>query len=99
MPNVPHRSAAQGAGEDGQTEGQPTWSQPGFLSIERAARWTDVSVRTIERWIGRGLPTYQAGPREKVLIRPVDIEAFLMRKEVPQVDIRALALEAAAKLV
>jgi hypothetical protein len=57
----------------------------GFLSLEHAAQYADVSVKTIKRWIERGLPKYQAGPRGKVLIRPNDIEAFLLRKEaIPQ---------------
>jgi hypothetical protein len=52
----------------------------GYLSIEHAGQWADVSVTTIKRWIKRGLPTHQAGPREKLLIRPADIQAFLAQK-------------------
>lgn len=52
----------------------------GFLTLEHAAEWGDVSVRTLKRWIERGLPKYQAGPRSKVLIRPGDIEQFLLRQ-------------------
>ncbi len=64
-------------------EGQQTIHAvtPGFLSLEHAADYADVSVKTIKRWIESGLPKYQAGPRSKVLIRPTDIEQFLLRKE------------------
>jgi len=54
---------------------------PGFLSLEHAAAYADVSVKTVKRWIEQGLPKYQAGPRSKVLIRPGDIERFLLRQE------------------
>lgn len=37
-----------------------------------------------------GLPAYQAGARERVLVKPMDIEAFLTRKEAPRADITAL---------
>ena len=62
--------------------------RPGFLSIPSAGQWCDVSPRTIKRWIGAGLPTYQAGPRSKVLIRPGDIESFLTRQQAakPELD-------------
>ena len=56
-------------------------SPSGFLSLEHAAEYADVSVKTIKRWIERGLPKYQAGPGSKVLIVPGDIERFLLRKE------------------
>ena len=62
--------------------------QPGYLPLREAAAWAGVSVRTMKRWITKGLPTYQAGPREKVLIRPTDIDAFLTRqqRQVPNLD-------------
>ena len=53
---------------------------PGFLSLEHAAEFADVSVKTVKRWIERGLPKYQARPGSKVLIRPTDIERFLTKK-------------------
>ena len=61
---------------------------PGFMPLDRAAAWSGVSVRTLKRWIGKGLPRYQAGPRSKVLIRPGDIESFLTRQqaEKPTLD-------------
>jgi hypothetical protein len=42
----------------------------------------------MKRWIKKGLPTYQAGPREKVLIRRTDIDAFLTRQhsQAPSLD-------------
>jgi len=67
--------------------------QPGYLPLVDAAAWAGVSVRTLKRWIGRGLPTYQAGPREKVLIRPADIEAFLNRRQSSQPDLNAMVDE------
>jgi excisionase family DNA binding protein len=62
--------------------------QPGYLSLSEAAPWAGVSKRTMKRWIKKGLPIYQAGPREKVLIRPADIDAFLTRQQiqVPNLD-------------
>ena len=91
MPNSRSRPASR-AGEHGQQWGHKT-SERGYLSIENAASWADVSKRTIKRWIAAGLSTYQAGPREKVLIRPRDIEAFLTRKQVRHVDMRAVVEE------
>jgi hypothetical protein len=44
----------------------------------------------MKRWIRRGLPTYQAGLREKVLVRPADIDAFLTRQQVPVPDLDAM---------
>ena len=62
--------------------------QPGYLPLITAADWAGVSQRTMKRWIKKGLPTYQAGPRERVLIRLTDIDAFLTRQqaEVPDLD-------------
>jgi phage terminase Nu1 subunit (DNA packaging protein) len=67
--------------------------QPGYLPLVEAAAWAGVSPRTIKRWVRRGLPVHQAGPREKVLIRPADIDAFLTRQQVPQPDLKAMAEE------
>ena len=63
---------------------------PGYLALPAAAAWAGVSVRTVKRCLARGLPIHQAGPREKVLIRPADIEAFLNRKVAPTVDLNAM---------
>jgi len=67
--------------------------QPGFLPLADAAAWAGVSRRTMRRWIARGLPTYQAGPREKVLIRSTDIEKFLTRQQVEKPDLDAMVQE------
>ncbi len=68
-------------------------TQPGYLPLREAARWAGVSDRTIKRWVARGLPTYQAGPREKLLIRPTDIDAFLTRRQVPVQDLDEMVEE------
>lgn len=57
-------------------------SQYGFMPLREAAKWAGVSARTMKRWFGRGLHSYQAGPREKVLVCREDIVAFLQRKRV-----------------
>jgi hypothetical protein len=77
----------------------PAGHNPGYMPLKAAAQWAGVSVRTIKRWINRGLPRYQAGPRERVLIRPMDIDTFLERKQVPQLDIRQLAEETYRELM
>jgi len=65
----------------------------GFLPLNRAAGWAGVSVRTLRRWIDEGLPKYQAGPRSKVLIRPVDIEAFLIKWQLTPIDLDSVVNE------
>ena len=64
--------------------------QPGYLSIEEAARYAGVSTRTIKRWIRAGLAVYQGTPRGKVLIRPTDVDTYLTRRQVPQVDLNTM---------
>ena len=64
--------------------------QPGYLPLHEAASWAGVSMRTLKRWIKKGLPTYQVGPREKVLIRPADIDVFLSRKQAQAPDLNAM---------
>ena len=66
---------------------------PGFLSLEHAAQWADVSVRTVKRWIKSGLTKYQVGPGSKVLIRPGDIEGYLTRQQVNPPNMDALVDE------
>ena len=53
----------------------------GYLPLDRAAAGVGVSPRTLKRWIEHGLPVYQAVSRGKLLIRPADIDAFLIRRE------------------
>jgi excisionase family DNA binding protein len=76
-------------------EGQKTIHSvtPGFLSLDHAAQYVDVSVKTIKQWIDSGLPTYQARPRSKVLIRSGDIEEFLTRQKVVQPELNELVNE------
>ena len=71
----------------------------GFLSLEHAAEYADVSKKTIKRWVERGLPIYQAAPRSKVLIRPTDIEAYLTRQQASPPNIDALVDEVVKELV
>ena len=55
-------------------------SQSGYMPLREAAKWAGVSARTMKRWLKRGLPGYQAGPREKVLVRREDMDTFLRAK-------------------
>ncbi len=71
----------------------PDTKERGYMSLVAAAHWAGVSPRTLKRWIRRGLPIYQAGPREKVLVRPGDIEQFLTRKQAPTPDLGAMVDE------
>lgn len=87
----------QGRG-DGLTR-QSRGLRPGYLPLREAARWAGVSPRTLKRWIRRGLPTFQAGPREKVLVRPKDIDNFLVRREKPQISLDAIVEETISSLV
>ncbi len=93
------RSTRQALDQRAATEHRTAWAsahctpQPGYLSIESAARWADVSSRTVKRWIKAGLPTYQAGPRGKVLVRPGDMDQFLTRRQVTKPDLDAMVEE------
>ncbi len=71
----------------------------GFLSLEHAAQYADVSVKTLKRWIERGLPKYQAGLGRKVLIRPGDIEEFLTMGKVVQTELNGLVDEVMKDLI
>lgn len=66
---------------------------PGYLSLKAASQWASVSLKTLKRWIAAGLPVYQGSAGGKVLIRPQDIDQFLQRRQVPQVDVNALVDE------
>ena len=66
---------------------------PGYLTLKQASIWAGVSARTFKRWISSGLPTYQAGPRCKVLVRPNDIERHLQKRQTARIDIDALMEE------
>jgi len=67
--------------------------QPGYLPVKKAAAWVGVSPKTLQRWIGRGLPVYQAGPREKVLVRPADIDKFLTWQQRASVNLDGIVEE------
>ncbi len=69
------------------------------MSLETAAKWSDVSRKTVQRWIGKGLPVYQEGPRTKVLIRPSDIEAFLTRRQLAQPELDQMVDQVLADLM
>ncbi len=63
---------------------------PGFLPVDKAAEWAGVSVKSMKRWIHRGLPYYQACPRGRILVKPGDIESFLTRQQAPKPVLDAL---------
>ena len=63
------------------------------MSMKEAARYAGASTRTLKRWFEKGLPKHQAGPREKVLVRRDEIDAFLQRREAPEMDLDALVEE------
>lgn len=71
---------------------------PVFLSIEHAAQSADVSVKTVKRWLSRGLPCYQEGPRTKVLIAPEDIKSFLTKRQEVQPDLDVMVEETIKEL-
>lgn len=50
-----------------------------FLTIKDILESHPISMRSVRRWIDRGLPIYQGGPRGKVLIRRQDLEQFLKK--------------------
>jgi predicted site-specific integrase-resolvase len=72
--------------------------QPGYLSLKKAAAWADVSIKTVKRWIAAGLPVYQGVSGGKVLLKPQDIDRFLQKRQVPQVDLDALVNETLKEL-
>ena len=69
------------------------------MSLETAANWCDVSRKTVQRWLRKGLPCYQEGPRSKVLIRPSDIEGFLKRRQVVQAELDQMVDQVLADLM
>ncbi len=83
---------------------KPTGTNPealpqGFMSLETAATWCDVSRKTMKRWIQKGLPVYSEGPRSKILVRPCDIEAFLTRRQLAQPELDRMVAEVMEGLV
>jgi hypothetical protein len=82
---------------------RPNIAIPRSSSQRVRATSAGVSLRTFDRWIARGLPTYPAHPRGKVLVRRSDIEAFLQRRQRQQphvhwlVDDVLMSLRSSAK--
>ncbi len=72
---------------------QKSSGPPGFMPVVEASAWAGVSPRTMRRWIDQGLPSYQSGPRTKLLLRGADIEAFLERQQTTKPDLNALVEE------
>jgi len=71
---------------------------PEWIPVHVAACLVSVSARTLRRWIARGLPVYQSGPRAKLLVRVRDIEAFLTRKQARTPDLNKMVNEVMAQL-
>ena len=73
-------------------------SERGYLSVKEAAAWAGVSPKTLTRWFRRGLPRYQAGPREKVLVRLDDVNRFLTRIQSATVPLDELVDQVLAEI-
>lgn len=80
------------------SQAQRQASLRGYVSLREAAQWASVSMKTLKRWIQRGLPVYQAGPRTKVLLRLEDIERFLTRRQERSIDLGQLVNDVIAGL-
>jgi len=70
----------------------------GLYSAREAAVWAGVSPKTMRRWMAQGLPYYQTGPGHKVLLRLEDIQAFLTRRQAPQVDLDVMVNQVLTEL-
>jgi phage terminase Nu1 subunit (DNA packaging protein) len=79
-------------------QGKPEHALPEWVTLRVAARLASVSPRTVRRWMGRGLPVYQSGPRAKLLVRVRDIEAFLTRKQARIPDLNTMVDEVLSQL-
>ena len=70
-----------------------------FMTLRTTARsYGPLSVSTIKRWIGQGLPYHQAQGRGLILIKPADVDAFLQRKSVKKPDLTQLVEETLQEL-
>jgi len=69
-----------------------------WIPLRVATSLVSVSPRTLRRWIGRGLPVYQSGPRTKLLVRVRDLELFLTRKPIASVNIGQMVDEVMSEL-
>lgn len=74
-------------------------STRGFLPLKDAAQWASISVKTLERWMARGLPAYHAGAGTKRLVRTADIEQFLTRQQTAKPDLNRMVDEVSRDLV
>ena len=70
-----------------------TYSHCGYIPIREAARWAGVSPKTIRNWIRGGLPHYRGSAGGKVLVRPADIDQFLIKDKAPQIDLDRIVEE------
>ena len=64
--------------------------QIGYLPLTKAALWAGISRRTLKRWIKQGLPFFQAPNGGKILVRPDDINCFLVKRQEPESGIDTL---------
>jgi len=78
--------------------GQTQQGTAGYLPLKEAATWVGVSTRTLRRWISRGLPVYRGTSKGKLLLRPTDIDEFLVREETIQPDLNEMVEEVLSKL-
>lgn len=60
---------------------------PGYMPLREAAQWAGVSLKTIRNWIKNGLPQYRGTARGKVLVRPADIDIFLVKENASQIHL------------
>jgi hypothetical protein len=70
-----------------------------MIDIPTAALSHCISSRTIERMFGRGLPCYRTSARGKRLIRPDELQAFLVKEQAPSTNLDALINEVASSFV
>jgi hypothetical protein len=65
-----------------------------FIDRRTAVKFASISLRTLDRLIARGLPTYRTSSnRGKILIRPDDLVAFLMHQPSRQQNLDVLVEE------
>jgi predicted site-specific integrase-resolvase len=70
-----------------------------FMDLRTGARWSSLSVRTLRRFIKAGrLAVYRTTAGGKLLIRPRDLEACLIRESKPRADLDALVNSVAREL-
>lgn len=65
----------------------------GFLDKRSVAQSANVSIRTVDRWLGAGLPSYRTSPGGKILLRWSDVEQWLMRSHKAGPDLNRLVEE------